>query len=354
MNRFYITSDWHLDAVTAGVKRFSEVADTVETLLRKAEGDGAGFVFGGDLCDPGALDSHRCTGFAVHLATSYLAPKLWLTGNHDIVEDGHQTTTLDPVRATGAVVIAQPDGPIQFGDFMVGALPYTAKTHPYDTAKEVADWRDECDVVLGHLDKAGLTPGSEGEMLKGRRLEWPMDALEKHQPQATLIGGHYHRGQQVGNLHIVGAPVRFNFGEQDHEPSYLSVELVKGRGKKRQVKVERHLFENVRRVYSMAVDKPVLTWPGDIVRILYENNAMMVDELEHELLANGAAAVRTKACTSADQVTAELIDRPEHQVATAEDGFKAAARLAREWPAAEQVFNEQLEQLVVQLGEQSR
>lgn len=360
MNRFYVTSDWHLDAVTAGIRRRAEVTDAVLSIYDRARKEGAGVVFAGDLCDPDALDSPRHTALPVVINRQYgdHIQLLWLVGNHDIVEDGCQTTTLDPLAAAGGSMIDNPEQ-LDFGEFTLGLLPYTAKTHPYDPAAAVAGWGNRCDVVIGHLDKAELQPGSESDMQRGRRLEWPTAALAQHQKDAALIGGHYHRGQQLGNLHIIGAPARFNFGESDHEPGYLSVELVKGRGKKRSVKVERHVFPDARRVYSVPIGSvPAgMVQRGDIIRLLHTPQEITTDEgaaVEGALLAEGADAVRFKTVSSPDQAAIALAERPSAATVTAEDGFDAAQRLAREWPAAEEQFRTQLEQLVVQLKDQSR
>ncbi len=373
MNKFFIISDVHLDAVTAGVKRFTEVKDAAWAVAQQAKNEGAGFVFGGDLCDPDALDSHRCTAEAVELACQlrvWNVPQLWLVGNHDIVEDGQQTTTLDPVHAAIGCVIRKPDTVAAFGDFALGLLPYTAKTHHYDPSLAIHEWSQNAiaglckppDVIIGHLDSITLQPGSETDgMARGRRLEWPLAELDRQFPNATLIGGHYHRGQQKGPLHIVGAPARFTFGESDHEPGYLSVELKKGRAGKRSVTVERHRFANARRVYSIGGrDAVAKVQAADIVRILVPaddgSNVMeaMCAELESELLLGGAAAVRFKTLQHGERAPTDLIDRPGDGRVSAEDGFEAARRLAREWPAAEEAFNTQLTALVTELEQQSR
>lgn len=372
MNKFFITSDWHLDAVTAGVSRRREVHDAVQEIVERARIEGAGFIFAGDLCDPDALDSHRHTAAAVKIAMQLGAgsprvQSLWMVGNHDIVEDGHQTTTLSPLAAMGAEVIANHTR-LSFGDFTIGMLPYTAKTHPYDPTVVVCEWSTWGplpDVVIGHLDCAALQPGSETDtMARGRHIEWPLAALAQHVPGATLIGGHYHRGQQKGPLHIIGAPARFNFGESDHEPGYLSVEIqLKTKGKKRNVTVERHAFANARRVYSIGTDtdEPLKhVRPGDIIRILVDPATVDPDGgaaamLEHELLAAGAAAVRFKTIGHGERAVTDLIDRPDLDApVSAEDGFAAARRLAQEWPAADAEFNTQLGALVIELEQQSR
>ncbi len=376
MNKFFVSSDWHLDAVTAGVKRRGEVLEAVRSICSRARNEGAGFIFAGDLCDPDALDSHRHTAAVIQLASNLRSnnvPSLWIAGNHDIVEDGCQTTTLEPLAASGATVVLNPER-VDFAGFDIGLLPYTAKTHPYDPAIQVKQWIEMGagipDVVIGHLDCGLLQPGSETDtMARGRRLEWPLHELATLMPGVTLIGGHYHRGQQKGPLHIIGAPARFNFGEADHVPSYLSVELKIGRGKqKRTVAVERHTIPNARRVYSIGTDtdEPLKhVQAGDIIRILAGTNSAGQDlgdpslasnrDLESALLQAGAVAVRFKTLQHGERAVTDLIDRPDLDApVSAEDGFAAARRLAQEWPAADAEFNTQLGALVIELEQQSR
>ena len=95
---------------------------------------------------------------------------------------------------------------------------------------------------------------------------------------------------------------------------------------------------------------------GDIVRILVnEGGDESVGAFGDELLAAGAAAVRAKTLQHGERAATDLIDRPEgDEPVSAEDGFEAARRLAREWPAAEAEFNTQLSALVAELEQQSR
>jgi DNA repair exonuclease SbcCD nuclease subunit len=100
--RVIVTSDWHLDKLTLGVSRFADIVDAANEVVDYAVQSNrhesrSVFVFAGDLCNP---DTPRCWA-AVRAATRMRAkliegcvPSVWLTGNHDVMEDGNGSHTL--------------------------------------------------------------------------------------------------------------------------------------------------------------------------------------------------------------------------------------------------------------------
>jgi hypothetical protein len=246
----------------------------------------------------------------------------------------------------------------------IGCLPYAPKTHSYDPVAIVDAWRthgETLDIVLGHLNAKGVIPGSEShDMPRGRDTHWPLDILAQAYPDVPLIAGHYHRGEAVGPLHIVGSPARFTHGESTNVPSYLEIQLQGGPTP--HVSVMRHAFPNPRRIYSVnaahhfaTADKLAVN-QGDIVRVLVDGTVtptqqtLLIDSLQRA----GVAGFRIKQVDHADAAPIDLAERPDAATVTAEDGFATAKRLAEEWPSADEAFRTELTGLVDELADQSR
>lgn len=236
--KIVVTSDWHLDAVTAGVDRFEDITSDVDHVVRQTiEGDADLFLFLGDLCDPGTSRSHRAVAYSVGVARLLHEngiPSVWLTGNHDVIEDGRGSHTLMALRESGYTVIDRPTlhpAPQPLGGASpidILGLPFTARSERYDPDRFVRGCHRDRDcplLVIGHLTHPEAHPGSETEDFpRGRDEMWPIDAIREVFPYALVIGGHYHEAQELGGVMIVGAPSRFTFGEQNLKPGFLILE----------------------------------------------------------------------------------------------------------------------------------
>lgn len=252
-----VTSDWHLDASTAGFDRFEDVSAAVDEVVAYAIASKASlFVFLGDLCDPDANRSPRCVGKAIEVAHRLRASGIrsrWLVGNHDVVEDGSGTSTLTPLAAAGA----SGGGPAGEGwrvidrpttEFIGGVefiwLPYVPRCASYDPAMFVTAYYELAQpegsgaplVVAGHLSIAGKHPGSEtDEMGRGREMVLPVARVRELWPEAFLMNGHYHDAQaNPDGVVIPGSLARLTFGEETNHPGFLVAEPSrKTRSKKR-------------------------------------------------------------------------------------------------------------------------
>lgn len=250
--RLLLTSDWHLDAVTAGHDRWPELERflcRVEEAIDEHDVDVVAFV--GDAFDPGTSQEARwhteLLGWAYRLTRKCQAT-IWIAGNHDVIEvahNGEPLTVLSPL----ARIVDESNGELYAGTLsrvhvaelpraielecpkatggatraMVLALPYASRS--------VTRWAEERDrafmiaakagvpvIVLGHLMLEGMIPGSEDEMLRGRDIPLPIELLEELKP-VLIANGHYHRREVVRrgavDIQIIGAPVRMTFGERD-------------------------------------------------------------------------------------------------------------------------------------------
>lgn len=245
--KILVTSDWHTDASTAGFSRSEDISQAIgETVEAAALEKVDLYLFLGDLCDPDSVKSHRAAALGVHTAATlwfkHTIPSRWITGNHDVIEDGSGSHTIAGIAAlaralgetehSGEVgVIATPYVESFRGrDFDILYLPFTPRSHAYNPE----EWVQKCGagsngrkvIVAGHLNIEGIEPGSETtEMPRGRDVFLPVAAIRKRWPNALILNGHYHRRQTFNGVVIPGSLERLTFGEEHNSPGFLIVEV---------------------------------------------------------------------------------------------------------------------------------
>lgn len=248
--KILLTSDWHLDAVTAGFARVDELRAYVRELGRVLEAAHASSPFDavfflGDAHDPGGMLASLFTSIVIDAARMFgdWTPEgsIWIAGNHDVIESSRLVTTLSPLAAVsdrlGARVYELP-GFTTIGRLGVLALPYvsrvTSSTSAYIEALEAAygaaEAHDGPVGVIGHLTVPGALMGSESrEMARGRDVDFPAMRVAALSP-VFVANGHYHDAQIVeyGELRVIipGSPARLTFGERnDGEKGYTVIEV---------------------------------------------------------------------------------------------------------------------------------
>lgn len=256
-----VSSDWHGDWVSHGIRRFREidraVEKTVDAVSRKSAGGSRGegvYCMLGDLANPdNGPATIRAIGLAVRVA-SFLSTahihSFWVSGNHDVFEDSSGESTLSPIERIGGpfVHVFQRPGvaciDTREGPCTVIGLPYPAATAPYDPSElDLEKMLDAAGyalggpiMVLGHLTNIpGVPKGEESsEMARGRDVTFPVEsvgALRKLMSRAELhvFNGHFHRRTTVTfpnfTLEIPGALARLTFGEERHTPSFLAADI---------------------------------------------------------------------------------------------------------------------------------
>lgn len=238
------TSDWHGDWVTHHVRRFDEVARAARMTCDHAIHNGIElFVFCGDLANPDSgpivYDSlDLAIGIASDLADAKI-PSVWISGNHDVIEEGRGTTTLTPMRdmnhhfvhvyETGTHECIE----TRSGNFVdIYALPYPSVTRPYDFTNVRVEQTTAVGLVVSHLSVPGVQPGEEShEMARGRDITYPFELADKalKARRGAMLQGHYHRRQSLKfgehHMHIPGSLARLTFNEEHHDPSFLVIEV---------------------------------------------------------------------------------------------------------------------------------
>lgn len=251
-----VTTDWHLDAVTAGIERLAEFPGYLEALLRAATEEVVDLVlFLGDAFDPGAMTGPRHTSVLIDAALRLHAAarlgSVWVAGNHDVVETSEGYTTLSPLATCSRLVpglhVAEVPTTILWADpdrgkLAILALPYTARAvemrqgfagvwaAAFEQAAQLSGDGVPL-VVAGHMTVPGAVLGSETrEMSRGRDVDFPFDEVAELNP-TLVLAGHYHKAQTVrgpGGVEVLipGSPHRFTFGErEDAEKGFLLLEV---------------------------------------------------------------------------------------------------------------------------------
>lgn len=240
--KILLFSDWHGDQSTAGLRRIDDLEGAFERVLAIAierEVDYAFFL--GDLADPdcGSI-LVRVLDSALSLAARLCAVgigSIWISGNHDVLEDGSELSTLHPIRHArvgdfASIVVERPTSLVFGKKNLVEAtlLPFTSRSAPYDPAEYMRAnpfKQNGGRIVLGHCTSIrGARAGSETtDLARGGSLEFPIEEC-KRQKVTFMACGHFHHGQVTPDgVHIPGSLERLRFDEERNSPGILIAEV---------------------------------------------------------------------------------------------------------------------------------
>jgi len=237
MTRVIVTGDWHLDAVTAGVERSEELTASAWAVARYAIGDPRRevirtptvFLFVGDLTNPDDKRCFRAMATACQIARAlshHDIPSIWLTGNHDVVEDGYRSHTLMCLQGIEDCYVVDAPMWITVEGLTIWCLPYTARTHNYNPATVIKGWDSVPHLVAGHLMIEGIQPGSETQdFARGRDVFLPLEEITRVAPRARIVNGHYHQGQKYRGVYVPGSLGRLTVAEAGNNPRFLELDI---------------------------------------------------------------------------------------------------------------------------------
>ncbi len=238
--KILLTSDWHIDARTAGVPRINEFSDYIDDLIVAIVSNKVDYVFHlGDFFNPGSMLVPFYTSKVIEFVQKILdcyyevSAIVLIAGNHDVIEDSRGPTVLSPLKAIyhhsdQVHVFEQPEAYelVGHGSTRLGllALPYVARS-AYNPDKatqafsEAAKFSHVPLAVIGHQTVPGAIVGSETrDMPRGRDVDLPTDAIAQLNPSLVAMG-HYHKAQIVSShgleIIIPGSPQRLTFGERN-------------------------------------------------------------------------------------------------------------------------------------------
>jgi len=240
-----VASDFHADWTSLGIARFDEVRSAALQAVNYAIAIKAElFLFPGDLADPDTGGgTFRAVALAIELAfllNRAGIPSVWINGNHDVCEDGTGASVLTPLAAltrhiNGIYVAEKPEVFWPVKDWLgVLCLPFMPASHGVDMAEATRElWKtippSARVLVLSHLSIPGIVPGTETtELPRGREVLYPVAETTK----ATYrVSGHYHKRQAFDPgdggppIYVAGAVARLGFGEQEHDPSFMVLDI---------------------------------------------------------------------------------------------------------------------------------
>jgi DNA repair exonuclease SbcCD nuclease subunit len=235
--KLLVTGDWHPDVVTLGIPRFDEVATAAYATVQAAiDEDVDVYCFLGDLADPDSgASTFRALELAMNVAMRLVQHgkhSIWISGNHDVFEDGSNTTTITPMRSLqregGYVHVAETPRVVTIEDVRFMCLPFTSATREAKDTETIASslWPKEGRVVvLGHMTHIrGVGIGSETtDMPRGRAVPFPMVATVQ---AVARFNGHFHARQvSPDGIIMPGTLARLRFDEERHNPGYVLAEV---------------------------------------------------------------------------------------------------------------------------------
>ncbi len=234
--RAIVSSDWHADAVMLGVERYPEIETAVLEVVRYTIGTDDGntvFVFGGDLANPDnprTLRAIRLATRVAYLLSTHDIPSIWITGNHDVMEDGLNSHTLLPlVMGNSNVIVADSPGVYcPLAGLKVMCLPYCPRSHPYSPETYIRETSNGVSpqLIVSHLMLDGIAVGSETkDFPRGRDVFLPTHMIAQKFPGSVMINGHYHEGQQYRGVTMPGSLARLTVGEAANTPRFLEIAL---------------------------------------------------------------------------------------------------------------------------------
>lgn len=245
--KILLTTDWHLDYVTAGKPRLSEMERHLDDLIgvvadRENEIDLVAFL--GDAFDPGQMlgpvYGRVLSRVAGELAQAAPLGVIFIAGNHDVIETSEPRSTLSTLAGiqprVDGLFIAERSCVHDVENVRFLLLPYVSRAAMKQNPAELESAFGFCGVkarggkalvVLGHMTIPGAVLGSESrELSRGRDLDLP--SLAELEPD-LVANGHYHFPSVVryGGVDIVipGSPLQLTFGEPEAERGYVLAEV---------------------------------------------------------------------------------------------------------------------------------
>lgn len=245
---FLFIADTHLGLKTGGIDRRAEIINIYKTVIKAAvskikDGYTTRLILGGDLFDDhdpsedliatfiSILNMIRVEGIETDI----------IIGNHEAVAEPQRLSCLSFIRELGdsypMLHLRENIKTISAGENLyVTYLPHITRAtlkfleSEYDSTQEYIDktgkrhidkinksflGKKPIHLAFSHLNVRQSKAGSESNLLKKSEAFLPL-AFINPPPEyvvPTIINGHIHERQEVGNVYIAGSPLFCSFGE---------------------------------------------------------------------------------------------------------------------------------------------
>lgn len=244
------TSDLHIGLVTDEIERTDEIIGVLEHVFKhalKIKADAV--VLGGDIFHNNTPNEHLIAMFihALNILNGSAIKIYVMVGNHDAIAKHSRKSCLSFLHKIekGYPNVRLIDRPLnkrmfrlEAGDVYFTFLPFIRQAHVEGMTvqqcmdKTVAQMNRKLEMgdrwfVFSHLNVPGVIPGTEETMLKRVDVQLPKLLMETRigGNRPTVIQGHIHTKQDLGNVHIVGSPVFVDFGEKEKQKYFLEIDI---------------------------------------------------------------------------------------------------------------------------------
>jgi len=252
-----VITDTHLGLQTDEISRTEEIIHVMLHAVKYAVKVKADFVvLGGDSFDNNTPNEHLIAQFirVLNILRKAGIKVFIMVGNHEVIANHERKSCLSFLRKMkgGYPNVKLIDDvktikmfKAEVGDIYFTFLPYVTKSHIKSGYKTVQKYMDikakgiRSDMpehaqhfVFSHLNVPDCIPGSEKDMLKKIDVVVPK-AFRQFRPgknYPTIIQGHVHTRQRVGNIHVVGSPVFVDFGEKEQDKYFLKMRIAEWLG----------------------------------------------------------------------------------------------------------------------------
>jgi len=246
MRRVVWASDFHLGLQTDDMDRTDEIMEIIRFVFKHAVKIKADFIIlGGDIFDNNTPNEKLIALFISTLNIIGKIPMIVMVGNHDSIAGHKRRSCLSFIKELKAYPNIKVVDDIQSSKYIDNIyftfLPFIAKSHLKPAYSSVQQYvnvkakeirrkmpKDAQHFVFSHLMPPDCIPGTEQWMLKKVDVVVPKAFLVfKHSKfnQPTIINGHVHSRQQVGNIEVVGSQLFTAFGEKEKKKFFLQLNI---------------------------------------------------------------------------------------------------------------------------------
>lgn len=209
----------------------------------------------------------------------------FLVGNHDIVEQADKSHALDFGGLPDNMQVVDKITWIELGQYCGLLVPHLSRSRNEKPPEEILQGLvKEIDnsanpvLVFSHCN-IGAIDQSKQLLFKFNHHVLPKEVID-HPKVIAVYNGHFHRPDDLGKLHIIGAPQRYTMDERDDQKRIFLISTVPGSEPESLPMVSRVMYEltldfidhkeEAQKKYDviMAGDKTGIALAGAIIKVI--------------------------------------------------------------------------------------